>query len=68
MMSSESAGSPDPEHEVVTTVLAEFMAALAKEPAIDSATLERLREALLKKREFSVDALRAAFFADDTLS
>lgn len=51
---------------VVQTVFADFLSRLEKDSSIDSATVERLRDALAKNH-YSVEKLKAALFAEDKL-
>ena len=51
---------------VVQTVFADFLSRLEKDSSFDSATVERLRDALAKNQH-SVEKLKAALFSEDKL-
>ena len=51
--------------DITTRVFEEFIKKLETEPKVDAAVVARLREALLEKGDFSVDALTTAFFSTD---
>lgn len=51
---------------VVQTVFADFLSRLEKDSSLDSATIERLRDALTKN-QYSVEKLKAALFSEDKL-
>jgi hypothetical protein len=51
---------------IVQTVFADFLSRLEKDSSIDSATIERLRDAL-GKNHYSVEKLKPAMFSEDTL-
>lgn len=58
---------PEPTQGVVMTVFEDFIAALRSDSAVDPAIVSRLESALLKGRDFSVDALRNALFFEELL-
>lgn len=51
---------------VVQTVFADFLSRLEKDSSLDSATVERLRDALAKN-QYTVEKLKVALFSEDKL-
>jgi hypothetical protein len=64
---SNKESKSEPTQGVVTTVFEDFISALRKDVSIDPALVSRVESALLKGRDFSVDALRNALFFEEPL-
>jgi hypothetical protein len=52
--------------DVIETVLDDFLSRLAKDKSVETTVLPKLKE-LAKSKDFSVDKLKAALFAEDKL-
>lgn len=52
--------------DVIETVLDDFLSRLAKDKSVETTVLPKLKE-LAKSKEFSIEKLKAALFAEDKL-
>jgi hypothetical protein len=52
--------------DVIETVLDDFISRLANEKSLETTVLPKLKE-LAKSKDFSIDKLKAALFAEDKL-
>ncbi|HEY2234801.1 MAG TPA: hypothetical protein VGK01_15120 [Candidatus Angelobacter sp.] len=52
--------------DVIETVLDDFLSRLAKEKSLETTILPKLKE-LAKSKDFSMEKLKAALFAEDKL-
>ena len=65
-MANKSA-SYEPQPPVVVAVFEDLIKRLEADSSINSAVIEKLRQALLNRQETSVDALRTALFSEEPL-